>query len=31
MPVIVHRVGLFDGRGSVLRIVPLPSAEVDTS
>ena len=28
---IVHWVVLLDGRGSVLRMVPLPSAEVDTS
>ncbi len=31
MPVIVHWMGLLDGRQSVLRMVPLPSAEVDTS
>ena len=31
MPVIVHWVGVVDGRGIVLRMLPLPSAEVGTS
>ena len=31
MPVSVHWLELLDWRWSVLRMVPLPSAEVDTS
>lgn len=31
MPVFVHWMGLLGRKGIVIRMVPLPSAEVDTS